>query len=44
MAKWMRMYEDGHIRPIQPMTTFEASEIEQSFRYLQKGDHIGLQW
>lgn len=23
------------------MAVFEASEIEQSFRYLQKGDHIG---
>ena len=41
MSRWMRMYEEGHIRPIRPMVSFEASEIEQSFRYLQKGDHIG---
>ena len=35
------MYEQGLISPIHPMTLFTAAEIEQSFRYLQKGDHIG---
>lgn len=35
------MYRQGHIQPIRPVALFPASEIEQSFRYLQKGDHIG---
>jgi D-arabinose 1-dehydrogenase-like Zn-dependent alcohol dehydrogenase len=35
------MYTEGKIRPIQSMTTFGATEIEQAFRHLQKGDHIG---
>ena len=35
------MYRQGHITPIRSVALFEASEIEQSFRYLQKGDHIG---
>ena len=37
----MAMYRLGKIQPIHPVATFEVSEIEQSFRYLQKGDHIG---
>jgi hypothetical protein len=41
MARWVEMYKHGDIRPIRPMALFNASEIEQSFRYLQKGDHIG---
>ncbi|KAG8162941.1 hypothetical protein KVR01_007419 [Diaporthe batatas] len=41
MQQWMKMYSDGHVKPIQSMSLFEASEIEQCFRHLQKGDHIG---
>ena len=35
------MYSQGRIHPIRSMTVFEAWEIEQSFRHLQNGDHIG---
>ena len=35
------MYECGDIHPIRPVAFFDASEIEKSFRCLQKGDHIG---
>ena len=35
------MYRQGHIQPIRPMAVFEAHDVEQSFQYLQKGDHIG---
>ena len=35
------MFKCGDIRPIRPVTFFEAAEIEKSFRCLQKGDHIG---
>ena len=34
------MYLEGHVHPIHPIAVFEASNIEKSFRYLQKGDHI----
>lgn len=37
----LELYRQGHIHPIRPVTVFDASEIEQSFRHLQKGDHIG---
>ena len=38
---WMDMYRQSHIQPIRPMAVFEARDVEQSFRYLQKGNHIG---
>lgn len=41
IERWIEMYRQGRIRPIHPMALFKPSEIEQSFRYLQKGDHIG---
>lgn len=41
MQQWLKMYSQGHIKPIQSISLFAASEIEQSFRHLQKGDHIG---
>jgi KR domain len=41
LERCLEMYLHCHIRPIQPVAIFEASEIELSFRYLQKGVHIG---
>jgi hypothetical protein len=35
------MVEQGKIHPLRPMTTFKATKIEEAFRFLQKGDHIG---
>ena len=35
------MYCQGDIHPISPTSLFEASDIEQAFRFLQKGNHIG---
>lgn len=37
----MEFYEQGHIKPIKPMKTFEAAHIEEAMRYMQKGSHIG---
>ena len=34
-------YRQGDIKPIQPITTFEAGNIHEAFRYMQKGQHIG---
>lgn len=37
----MDMCRDGRIKPMESITLFEAADIEQTFRHLQKGDHIG---
>ncbi|OJJ95089.1 hypothetical protein ASPACDRAFT_55425 [Aspergillus aculeatus ATCC 16872] len=34
-------YEEGKIKPIHPIKTFEAAEVSSAFRYIQKGTHIG---
>lgn len=41
MAMTLDLYTKGHIKPIHPITTFDAERIEEAFRYLQKGLHIG---
>ncbi|KAB2570584.1 Hybrid PKS-NRPS synthetase lepA [Lasiodiplodia theobromae] len=37
----MEFYRRGSIQPIRPIRTFAASEIIETFRYMQKGQHIG---
>jgi len=34
-------YEKGQIKSITPITIFDASNIHEAFRYMQKGQHIG---
>ena len=41
LAQCMDIFRRGLIKPIQPSTLFEASQIEEAFRYMQKGQHIG---
>lgn len=41
MKRWVDMYSQGRINPIRPMAVFESKDVEQSFRHLQKGVHIG---
>jgi len=41
MALLLDLYMKGHVKPIHPVTTFSAEGIEDAFRYLQKGLHIG---
>ncbi|KAF9631021.1 hypothetical protein BFW01_g1895 [Lasiodiplodia theobromae] len=36
----MDFYRRGSIQPIRPVRTFAASEIIETFRYMQKGQHI----
>lgn len=33
--------EQGKIKPIQPVTKFGAAQIQDAFRYMQKGVHMG---
>jgi hypothetical protein len=37
----MDFYRQGFIQPIKPIKVFEAAKIEDTFRYMQKGVHIG---
>lgn len=37
----MDFYRQGKLQPITPMKTFEAAKVEEAFRYMQKGQHIG---
>ncbi|KAH9986727.1 polyketide synthase dehydratase-domain-containing protein [Xylariaceae sp. FL0662B] len=47
--KWLRRllnvfidyYEQGLLRPIEPVTTFDAKQIQKAFRHLEDSDHIG---
>ncbi|KAL8736136.1 MAG: hypothetical protein Q9181_002526 [Wetmoreana brouardii] len=41
IRRWINMYSQKQISPISQMAVFDASNIESSFRHLQKGDHIG---
>ncbi|OJJ30102.1 hypothetical protein ASPWEDRAFT_164008 [Aspergillus wentii DTO 134E9] len=34
-------YTQGSIRPISPVTYFPADRIQEAFRFMQKGSHIG---
>lgn len=34
-------YLKGDLKPITPITTFDAENIEEAFKYMQKGSHIG---
>ncbi|KAK2038839.1 KR domain-containing protein [Colletotrichum somersetense] len=35
------LYEQGHISPVSPIKVFGAVAVEECFRYMQKGQHIG---
>lgn len=37
----VRFYLQGGIQPIRPTTCFDAAKVEDAFRSLQKGQHIG---
>ncbi|CAI6338614.1 unnamed protein product [Periconia digitata] len=37
----MDLYKRGHIHPINPVTIFEASRVEDAYRCLQQGLHVG---
>ncbi|KAH8596055.1 putative polyketide synthase [Bisporella sp. PMI_857] len=37
----VKHYLKGDFKPITPITSFDAENIEEAFKYLQKGSHIG---
>jgi NADPH:quinone reductase and related Zn-dependent oxidoreductases len=41
LALTMEQYLQGNFKPITPITTFEADQVEEAFRFMQQGSHIG---
>ena len=41
LQKIVSLYEQGFIKPIEPVKIFDGTKVEDSFRYMQKGQHIG---
>ncbi|KAL4977326.1 hypothetical protein BDW66DRAFT_150182 [Aspergillus desertorum] len=41
MELMLDLYSKGHIKPIHPTTIFDATEVEDAFRCMQQGTHIG---
>ncbi|KAH6689849.1 KR domain-containing protein [Plectosphaerella plurivora] len=39
--RFIQFYDAGRLQPIDPVTSFESSALENAFRNLQRGDHIG---
>lgn len=41
LGQIVKLYENGHIHPIRPVTTYDAANVEDAFRYMQQGQHVG---
>ena len=41
LAKVVNLYESGAIQPVQPVTVFPISELQQALRLMQAGKHTG---
>ncbi|KAK3311877.1 polyketide synthase [Apodospora peruviana] len=41
LTQYLDLHGRGLLQPLSPVTYFEASAVEQAFRHLQNGDHIG---
>lgn len=41
LEQCMEYYRERAIGPIKPMTVFDARQIVDAFKYMQKGQHIG---
>ena len=37
----LEQYLEGNFKPITPITTFDAEHVQDAFRFMQKGSHIG---
>ncbi|KAL4970621.1 type I polyketide synthase [Aspergillus stella-maris] len=41
MELMLDLYVKGHIKPVHPATIFDATEVEDAFRCMQQGTHVG---
>ncbi|RMZ86790.1 hypothetical protein DV736_g5985, partial [Chaetothyriales sp. CBS 134916] len=42
LQRALDFYEKGWLKPLDPITMFDAVDVEDAFRYLQAGEHIGI--
>jgi hypothetical protein len=40
-AQLMKLFEEGRLRPVYPITTIEMTNIEDAFRLIQSRKHMG---
>ncbi|KAI0107229.1 polyketide synthase [Nemania sp. FL0031] len=41
LTRYLDMYNQGQLQPLDPVSYFDAVAVEQAFQHLQNGDHIG---
>ena len=41
LTSFVDFYNQGHLRPIDPIASFDAKQIARAFRHLEDGDHLG---
>ncbi|GLA46024.1 putative PKS/NRPS-like protein biosynthetic cluster [Aspergillus niger] len=41
LQQFQDWYDGGHIKPIRPVTIYEAAKVTDAFRYMQQGSHMG---
>ncbi|RSL49057.1 hypothetical protein CEP54_012625 [Fusarium duplospermum] len=41
LQRTIAFFEQGKLKPLEPITSFDAADIKQAFRYLQSGNHMG---
>ncbi|KAG5795056.1 hypothetical protein H9Q69_005899 [Fusarium xylarioides] len=41
LERLLSLYDQGLIRPLKPITPFDARDAKKAFRYMQDGQHIG---
>ncbi|KAL8992696.1 MAG: hypothetical protein Q9169_006904 [Polycauliona sp. 2 TL-2023] len=41
LRRVIQFYTQGHIKPISPIKVYQAAQVEDAMRYMQKGQHIG---
>lgn len=41
LSEMMDLYVKGAIKPIEPITSFKAAQVQEAMRFMQKGSHIG---
>ncbi|KAM4054373.1 KR domain-containing protein [Hirsutella rhossiliensis] len=43
LRRVVELLNEGHLRPIRPLTTFDMTDVETAFRKMQQGKHMGKQ-
>lgn len=41
LEQGLSLYEKGGVKPIRPIKYFDAAQVEDAFRFMQRGEHMG---